>query len=191
MKNPHWQYYISLMKDIGQLSQYIELTKENYQTFSIELVRLLLATGSEIDVVAKLLCEKVEAGVKCNNINEYRDVLMRSAPNISSVDISINRYSLVFTPWASWTESKNPEWWKSYNQVKHHRSHEYQEANLENCLNALAGLCVLLSYLYYDEVIKKGLNINTPMMFLSPKYKSGGKALFSPSYKLPDFNEQG
>ena len=45
----------------------------------------------------------------------------------------------------------NPEWWASYNNVKHHRLDSYAEANLGNVLRALSGLFVPLSCLYRYE----------------------------------------
>lgn len=45
----------------------------------------------------------------------------------------------------------NPEWWVSYNNVKHHRLDSYAEANLGNVLQALSGLFVLLSCLFRYE----------------------------------------
>lgn len=51
---PNWQYLITLDSGLKELSRYVDIRSENFNTFSIEFVRLLLAAGSEIDVVAKL-----------------------------------------------------------------------------------------------------------------------------------------
>ena len=53
----HWNYFLALEADVCKLSRYIELQKDNYETYSIELVRILFAACSEIEVVMKLLCE--------------------------------------------------------------------------------------------------------------------------------------
>ena len=52
-------------------------------------------------------------------------------------------------PWENWACSKNPLWWKSYNNVKHERDAYFQEATLKNALNALGGL-LALTYHYYS-----------------------------------------
>ena len=78
MADPHWQYLISLDNDLEELSRYIELNRANYKTFSVELVRLLLATCSELDVVAKALCEKIDPIKKrkdLRSIDAYRLII--------------------------------------------------------------------------------------------------------------------
>ena len=76
----NWQYLITLDLDLTEVSRYVYIRSENFGTFSIEFVRLLLAAGSEIDVVAKLLCEKINASKDCNNINDYRAVITAKYP---------------------------------------------------------------------------------------------------------------
>ena len=43
--------------------------------FSVELVRLYLAIGSEIDVVLKELCKKINPKSKAIKINEYKETI--------------------------------------------------------------------------------------------------------------------
>jgi hypothetical protein len=185
MKYPHWQYYRTLIEDLDRISRYVELHPHNFRTFSIELARLYLAAGSEVDVVAKLLCEKAKPSSSCRNINEYRDVLLAAYPGLTSIETSLPRHSLSFTPWESW-ERENPEWWRSYNDVKHKRDEFYQEACLENVLLALSGLCVFVCYLDYD-LIAGGIGTSRPSLFLDSKYNTGGKILISPKIHLLDF----
>jgi hypothetical protein len=69
----HWNYFLAFDSDAEKLSRYIEFTKENEKTYSIELVRLLLSTASEVDVVAKLLCNKVCPSEKAGDVtNSHR-----------------------------------------------------------------------------------------------------------------------
>jgi len=187
VKLPHWEYYLSLVADLEQASCYVEIANENFETFSLEFTRLLLGTGSEIDVVAKLLCSQYCSAAKCKNIDDYRETLKKWAPGICDVEVAMPRYNLTFVPWEDWKTDKNPDWWKAYNNVKHHRDQFYKEANMGGCLKALAGLCVLVAYLYYEERTSKGLGSRPPIMFLDSKYKKGGRVLFSPGFELPDF----
>ena len=48
----HWNYFLAFDSDAEKLSRYIEFTSDNFGTYSIELVRLLLSVASEVDVVA-------------------------------------------------------------------------------------------------------------------------------------------
>src|SRR5207249_8817300 len=53
----HWDYYLVLENDLLSCRRYVEFHSTNMQVYSIEFVRILLATCSEIDVVAKGLCK--------------------------------------------------------------------------------------------------------------------------------------
>jgi hypothetical protein len=52
----HWDYYLTLEEDLKNLARYIDINSNNFNTYSIELVRILQIAASEIDVVLKLLC---------------------------------------------------------------------------------------------------------------------------------------
>jgi hypothetical protein len=184
---PHLEYYLLLVGDLEELARYVEIDERNYRTFSVELVRLLLATGSEIDVVAKLLCARYPQHKRCRDMDDYRKILSAHAPGLRDVTISMPRHNLSFVPWDDWRMGKNPSWWRSYNNVKHKRDKCYEDANLHNCLRAMAGLCVLVAYLYYDERISRGLATRTPMMFLDTRYRKGSSLLTASKYELPDF----
>lgn len=188
MERAHWQYYLTVVDDLETLSRYIEIDPANYATHSVELVRILLAAGSEIDVVAKVLCQRVDESVSPRNIDEYRDVLMRAFPSISSIEVSMPKCGLSFTPWSEWSEGRNPDWWRRYNGVKHERHVCYSDANLGNALKAAAGLCVLVCYLYHDFFETKV--IRRPLLFLDNRHSGGGPLLCGQVYRLPEFPKE-
>ena len=99
---PNWQYLITLDSDLKDVSRYVDVRPENFCTFSIEFVRLILAAGSEIDVVAKLLCGKIDGSKQCKNINEYRDVIMIKYPKFHSMIIDIPQHEIQLIPWEPW-----------------------------------------------------------------------------------------
>ena len=39
----HWAYFLALEDDLYTLSRYVEIAKPNYETYSIEISRLLLS----------------------------------------------------------------------------------------------------------------------------------------------------
>lgn len=181
----HWNYFLAFDSDAEKLSRYIEFTTENEKTYSIELVRLLLSAASEVDVVAKLLCNKEKHGENAENMNDYRNILNPIFPKIKDMKILIPRYGFDLTPWKKWNENKNPIWWKDYNSVKHQRDINFQKGNLKNTLNSIAGLFCLLLYYYRDEA-EKGALIPYPNLFsVSRKFQSSTISVPSqPLYKL-------
>jgi Tfp pilus assembly protein FimT len=55
---------------------------------------------------------------------------------------------LLFKPWENWVETQNPDWWRSYNNVKHARNNHFTEANLKNAINAVGALLLTVVYYY-------------------------------------------
>lgn len=150
----HWNYFIALERDLEALSRYIEFCPANLNVFSIELAHLLFAAASEVDVIAKCICKIVAPSANCANIDNYRSVLVDPSnfpvcfDGLSAIQISVPRYGLTFTPWENWGRGVNPDWWRSYNNVKHKRNEHFQEATLQNALNALGALLTLNIYYY-------------------------------------------
>jgi hypothetical protein len=185
MKYPHWEYYLTLVEDLDRLSRFVDLSVDNYSTYSTEMTRMLLAAGSEVDVVAKLLCKNVDPSANARNIAEYGAVILKRFPKISEVEVTLHKQSISFQPWIGWTVDARPGWWKSYNDVKHQRSSHFRDASLQNVLFAIGGLCVLVCYLYHDDLVRSG--VKRPSLFLDLKYRKDGKIVVLSGSELPDF----
>jgi hypothetical protein len=148
----HWNYFVALSQDLEKISRFIELHEDNFATHSVELARLLLSAASEVDVVLKLLCTHLDPTKKSKNIDQYREIVRTNLPGMLNETVSIPRCSLTFDPWLNWRKgTNNPDWWKSYNDVKHERNSHYRKANLQSALNALAGLLVIVIFYYAFE----------------------------------------
>jgi hypothetical protein len=185
MLRPHWQYFLSLVDDMDRLSRYVELAADNFSTYSTDCTRILLAASSEVDVVAKVLCEREQPGCKVSSIIDYGSILLTRYPSLPTIEVSIPRVGLSLVPWDGWTANARPRWWQSYNAVKHERHNHAKEANLGNALTAVAALCVLVCYLDFD-LVKSGLPTKRPFFFVDRKYNKGGSVLFSSHIELPD-----
>lgn len=94
----HWNYFIALEQDMETVSRYVEFSEDNLNVYSIELASILFASASEVDVMAKLLCKRLQPTAGCDNINDYRRVLLAVLPEISTTEIFVNRYGLSFKP---------------------------------------------------------------------------------------------
>jgi hypothetical protein len=142
----YWQHFLALEADFAATSRYVEFAQPNFRTYSTEFAKLLLAIGSEVDVLCKIICEKIDPAAKRGNIDDYRACIVPHNTRIIAEEVLIRRYDLLFKPWDAWSRGQNPTWWRSYNNVKHERSANFPEANLENCANALSGLFVAVLY---------------------------------------------
>ena len=141
--NLHWSYFLSIESDLDSLSRYIEFSENNYSVYSVELLRILLMTSAEIDDLMKVFCGLLEPDSKSDSIGKYRGTILRSYSGLLTRKVVCLRYGLEFEPYKSWDVEDSPLWWQSHNKVKHHRSSNYQLANLGNVLNAVAGLYLL------------------------------------------------
>ena len=148
----YWNYYKTLEEDLEKLSRYIEFSEDNMETYSTELTRLLLSSSSEVDVILKDICKLLDPDSTRKNINDYRKVIKKHQPDLIEEEIIMPSHNLNFKPWNHWKENKNPDWWKNHNNVKHHRSENFKEANLKNTLNSIGALLICNLY-YYKSIL--------------------------------------
>ncbi len=144
----HWNYFMALESDVAQLSRYVEFAESNWRTYSIEAARLLLAASSEVDVLAKQLCRMVDPEAKVENINRYHPIITGAFPTLREAKVTLPRCGLTLTPWIHWRATSPPRWWTAHNKVKHERNDHFKEGNLQNALNAMAGLFLLVLHFY-------------------------------------------
>jgi len=71
---------LSIERDFGRTLEYVELDDANANAFSDAYAKLLLLIGSEVDVVAKMLCNKVASTQKAENIGHYQTILTHTSP---------------------------------------------------------------------------------------------------------------
>jgi hypothetical protein len=164
----HWNYFLALEADLVELSRFVEFTADNYNTYSIELAHLLLASASEVDVVLKQLCALLTPGTQAENIENYRRALMPIEPGFACTAVTVPRFGLELTPWINWQDDRSPEWWGDHNKVKHERGAHFPRANLKNVLNAMGGLFISLMFYYRAQVDIESL-MPAPQLFMAPR----------------------
>lgn len=147
----YWLYYRELEDELLSTQKYVYFHSDNFNTYSVGLLKLYQAICSEIDVIGKSMAayvnENFVAEDSSNNILKWWYEI-QSAYAICSGDrnnvIALKSRSEVFmdiitiTPWKDFeieefTDSmqrkryrhKNcttPSWWADYNKVKHNRT---------------------------------------------------------------------
>ena len=168
----HWNYFLALEEDIVRMSRYLEPAEGNFAAYSHELARIIITAASEVDVVAKLLCKKINPADKARTIDGYRKVIVPAYEALPGAIVTLPKHGLVLNPWEQWGQGdKNPIWWKAYNEVKHQRDVHFQSANLHHALNAVAGLFLLLLFLYRDEGRNGELSPDPVVFHPGPPFK--------------------
>lgn len=190
--NPiHWNYFLTIEKDLEHLSRYVEFAINNYGTFSIEMARLLLVASSEIDVLMKSLCQDFfpDKPIKC--IHDFIEQVPFAIPEMHSFRVTIPRHRISFCPWVSLSHEKKddkvPEWWNAYNKVKHQRAMFYQKANLFNTISSIGALFILNLYFYKDEANHGKLSPLPVFYDVTPEHSGGisiNKSFITRKYRL-------
>ncbi|MBT4483944.1 MAG: hypothetical protein HOC71_09740 [Candidatus Latescibacteria bacterium] len=148
----HWNYFLALDEDLIKLSRYVEFCESNFECHSLEMARILFTAASEVDVVSKQLCQKLDSHSEADGINQYRDIIKNTYSNVPDFKVTIPRFGLNLTPWSNWNQNDGvPLWWTANNKVKHHRNTDFYKANLKNVINAVSGLFVITLYFYKEK----------------------------------------
>ena len=181
----HWNYFLAIERDLEVLSRYVEFDSRNFKCFSLEIARILLAAGAEVDVVCKLICRASDAGSTAATINAYRAELNTAIPEIATFEVLIPRFDLTLQPWEKWSgDSGVPLWWTAYNKIKHDRDSQYHQANLKNALNAVAGLFVVVLYLYRRDAQAGELLPSPQLVGVGDEHTGGFIVGGAPCYAL-------
>ncbi len=171
---PHWNYFLAMERDLDALSRYVEFDKKNFDCFSIEIARVLLASGAEVDVVCKQVCKVIDPRSSADKINKYRSKIKAAFPGIPQFGVLLPRFGLRLSPWDEWNKANGvPVWWTAYNKIKHQRDSEYHQASLKNALNAVAGLFVMVLYLYKEKA-QLGELVPSPQLLRVDRDHFGG-----------------
>lgn len=187
MTHEHWQYFVSLEADLEATVPFVEPVEANFQTYSIEFAKILLSASSEVDVVCRVLAKSINQAVRPQNMDQHRKAILTKYPKFPNTKVLVPRYGHTLTPWKSWLAGHNPEWWTSYNDVKHRRYRHFPDANLKNAILSLAGLLALLAYLYHDDLER--LNLSPWPRFLDLHTRSGG-VFMQNRFIVPDFEPE-
>ena len=170
----HWNYLLSIENVLERISRYVEFDKKNFKCFSIEISQVLMTSAAEVDVVCKQICKKINPRSKARDIHQYRNEIKAAYSAIPKFRVLLPRYGLILRPWSNWQRPNGvPLWWTAYNKVKHHRDSDFHQGNLKNALNAVAGLFVLVLYLYADKA-RLGELIPSPTMLRTTPDRYGG-----------------
>jgi hypothetical protein len=189
MSYHYWQFFLAIESDLEATTRYVECCEDNYHTYSLAYAQIILSTGSEIDVVSKVICNKLQSTSKMQNINDYRKNISSEYKYLHQLEILVPRYNLNLIPWDSWSLEKNPDWWKIYNNIKHKRHNFYKEANLKNTLLSVSALFCLVLYLYHTELRANILQPWPKMLTINPNWNSRIRNDLRPGYILPEFQE--
>jgi hypothetical protein len=154
---------------------YVPLDEMHLKVYSLKLTTIILEIGPELtsafdiaisctriypmweefDPELRLDREKLwkkEEDLKSHkrslSFNDYYSFLDKHGPQkLSGATVQIRDFNFHFKPFEKANAEKtNPEWWNTYNQLKHDKYSNRKKATLETTLKALGALFWLVDY---------------------------------------------
>lgn len=153
----YWRYYLMLEKRLIEINDIVEIHSKNYKSFSNGFAMLLQSIGAELDNFFKLYCGYNLADRK--SITDYANTILNQDSAIVSQKVDVLNTNLSIIPFENWNTlkpAKSLGWWQAYDNIKHNRVGNIEDANLENTLRALSGL-----YLLEMKAYKKYANLDS------------------------------
>lgn len=151
-----WYKFEQLERDFLEATVYFPFEKEHKDIWSEFFSDLIVKIGNSADSFFRLMLKdnsfdsfphviELKKGRRKRDITYFRD-FFEPIYQFSSVSVLIAKgpdfYEVCF-PFKDFETKKTPNWWNSYNHVKHQWFDCMKEATLENTIDALAGLFVL------------------------------------------------
>ncbi len=160
--NIFWKQYQIIEKDVRISSEYVDIHKSNFSTFSSRYINMFLNICSNIDSLIEIYCKMVEEDDyrKKYSIHDRLNPVLRKFPAIrlDSVRTIDTFEDIELKPFSVFADGRIADWWRDYNLVKHARSdknektgkYNFQSANQKNVLTALAAYFIICNRIYEE-----------------------------------------
>lgn len=138
--------YKILESDLKILFEYVEPNDDNLVTYSHRTYELLLRAATEFESNCKRILD-TNGYTKAGNLNIIDYYKINIATKLSEYNICINIWGpqrKVIMPFHQWQTSHSLSWYQAYNDAKHDRQTNFRQANINNLINAIAGVYTIL-----------------------------------------------
>jgi hypothetical protein len=139
--------FLVLQKDLLQLFDYIEPSNTNLSCYSYRTHEILLRACIEVEAnCTAILCENGYSRSGDWNMSDYKKI--NPSHHLSSYEIGIPVWhgeAALRRPFAAWASGGQLPWYRAYNETKHNRHDNFDQANFNHMLDAICGLVALLS----------------------------------------------
>jgi hypothetical protein len=149
-----WEYYLDLERQFIDFTKYVPYLEGNENVYSFRLLNLTLAIGAHIDSAFKEMfrfpdfskkypeiLKKVKA--QKATIRDYLSIGKEYCLSERKVFFKKLPKNEVVFPFKQFETGASPEWWTTYNKIKHEFSSNFEKSTLKNARDALAGAFLL------------------------------------------------
>lgn len=184
MNNLYWSIYKNLENELLSLTYQIHFDDNQLKIYSTKFVDLLLRISIEIESISKDLYKKNGGELNLlDRLGNVRDLFfdtdclnyLNNIWNICDKEVSIialntffsKKENITIKPLLDANKRGKNIWKKAYQAVKHNREENLKQANLKNCIWALASLFILNLYYLDDKNLLNEQNCSS--LLFSPK----------------------
>ncbi len=148
-----------ILDDLYVLFNFIEPDDINLSVYSHRVYELFLRTATEFESNCKGILKDNGYAKSEKDMNMQDYFKLASIARLSEYKVTFDRWTSlhVFMPFAEWNEASYAplSWYRSYNNVKHNRYSNFNQANLDNLINSYAALICIL-FAQYGEMMAYG-----------------------------------
>ena len=144
----HWNYFLAIEHDMLKTARYVEICKDNLKTYSVEYTKIILAAASEVDVLLKQIYLALGGDKERPNFGDYYHAIKEKLPAFFLEPLHFEQYNIGFDPFTEWENGLKLSWHEAFNNLKHNRTENYKDANLENALLSLSALYTTVVHYY-------------------------------------------
>jgi hypothetical protein len=151
--------FLLIQEDLKKLFEFIEPSDASINAYSFRMHELLVRSCIEIEANFKAILlendyipKKDRAGNDILNMSTYQAI--DATHHLSSYRVLLPIWhgeKKVLEPFREWKTNNSLSWYQAYNHCKHDRFKEFDKANLQNVINAVAGLLIVLSSQFRTE----------------------------------------
>lgn len=133
--------FISLETQLSRCIDYIPFVEANLKVVSPKFIPIILDSCSLID---SIFSSRTKNRTERFNLKRYSEHFEEQMELEDTISLFLSSPIRPLRPFAEWTR-KPPDWWSSYNSLKHDRLGHYEVATITNAVNAMAALHQVLS----------------------------------------------
>ena len=169
-----------ILDELFDIFKVVSPHSRNMKVFGNAIRNVLILSCTEVDSLMKSVLNGNGYNAKKPIMSDYKQLI---------IPMKLFDYTLSFqyinevgwkTPFGNWEpkeNSKSPNWYNAYNDVKHDRVNNFKEANLRNAIEATLGFATMLIAIYgyrndiWNEKICKTINVRKePLWMLKDLY---------------------
>ncbi len=135
-----------ILDDMAEVFRVVAPHYEQRNVYGHAIRNIIILACTELD--ARMQNILANNGVNPNRkYFEMKDYFKLNGPlKLDEYELSFNRYGdlRTFSPFSTWKNDKQLDWYQAYNHIKHNREKNFSEANLLNAINAIMAYAIIL-----------------------------------------------